>query len=129
VTDETSPIDDDAGADVLEDAQQAIADARRRLAEVPAHVVVTNHAMRLYELAAIHLSTSPPDLASATLAIDALGALVEGLGDRLGPEAPTLRDALANIRVAFVQVKKAQADGGAGDGDAPAGDAPGGDDG
>lgn len=129
MTDETSPIDDDAGADVLEDAQQAIADARRRLAEVPAHVVVTNHAMGLYELAAIHLSTSPPDLASATLAIDALGALVEGLGDRLGPEAPTLRDALANIRVAFVQVKKAQADGGAGDGDAPAGDAPGGDDG
>ncbi|WP_117000184.1 hypothetical protein [Desertimonas flava] len=115
MSDETSQIDDgslDDGsdgstADAIEEAQDAIADARRRLAEIPADVVVTNHAMGLYELAAIHLSGSPPDLVSAALAIDALGALVDGLGDRLGPETPTLRDALANIRVAFVQVKGA----------------------
>lgn len=99
--------DDPSTADAIDEAQDAIADARRRLAEIPADVVVTNHAMGLYELAAIHLSADPPDLVSAALAIDALGALVEGLGDRLGPETPTLRDALANIRVAFVQVKGA----------------------
>jgi hypothetical protein len=107
VSDETSPSEDAPDSDVLDEAQDAIADARRRLAEIPADVVVTNHAMGLYELAAIHLSASPPDLVSAALAIDALGALVEGLGDRLGPETPTLRDALGNIRVAFVQVKAA----------------------
>jgi hypothetical protein len=34
--------------------------------------------------------------------------LVEGLGDRIGPEASTMRDALSNIRLAFVQIKNAQ---------------------
>jgi hypothetical protein len=86
-------------------AQQALSEARARLAEVPAEVVVTNHVMGLYELAAIHLAADPPDLVSAALAIDAVGCLVEGLGDRLGEDAGTMRDALANIRVAFVQVK------------------------
>ena len=76
------------------------------MAEVPAEVVVTNHAMGLYELAAIHLSAAPPDLAAAALAIDAFACLVEGLGDRLGPDVATLRDALAQIRMAFVQIKQ-----------------------
>ena len=98
---------------MLGDAEQAIEDARRRLAEVPAEVVVTNHVMGLYELAAIHLAATPPNLPGASLAIDAVGALVDGLGDRLGPDAPTLRDALANIRMAFVSVKSAAAAAGA----------------
>jgi hypothetical protein len=92
---------------VLGEAEQAIDEARRRLAEVPAEVVVTNHVMGLYELAAIHLSATPPNLPAASLAIDAVGSLVDGLGDRLGADTPTLRDALANIRMAFVSVKSA----------------------
>ena len=100
VGDATSPPDD-----ALADAQAAIDEARRRVAAAPAEVVVTNHVMGLYELAAIHLSADEPDLASAALAIDAVGCLVEGLGDRLGAEAPTMRDALANIRMAFVEIK------------------------
>ena len=94
---------------VLGDAEQAIEDARRRLAEVPAEVVVANHVMGLYELAAIHLSAAPPNLPAAALAIDAVGSLIDGLGDRLGSDSPTLRDALANIRMAFVSVKSAAA--------------------
>ncbi|HEY3485079.1 MAG TPA: hypothetical protein VGK49_06825 [Ilumatobacteraceae bacterium] len=100
--------DFDALDESIDAAQQALGEARARLAEVPVEVVVTNHVMGLYELAAIHLSASPADLHSAALAIDAVGCLVEGLGDRLGDDAPTMRDALANIRVAFVQVKAAQ---------------------
>ena len=96
----------DVAGDAVGDAQAAIDEARRRVAEVPAEVVVTNHVMGLYELAAIHLSAEQPDLASAALAIDAVACLVDGLGDRLGPEASTLRDALANIRLAFVQIKQ-----------------------
>ena len=92
---------------LLGDAEQAIEDARRRLTEVPAEVVVTNHVMGLYELAAIHLAATPPNLPGASLAIDAVGILVDGLGERLGPDAPTLRDALASIRMAFVSVKSA----------------------
>ena len=51
---------------------------------MPAEVVVTNHVMGLYELAAIHLSSDEPDLAQAALAIDALGCLVDGLGGFAG---------------------------------------------
>lgn len=89
----------------LAGAQAAIDEARRRVAEVPAEVVVTNHVMGLYELAAIHLSADQPDLPSAALAIDAVACLVDGLGDRLGAEATTMRDALGNIRLAFVEIK------------------------
>jgi hypothetical protein len=92
----------------LDAARDALAQARARLVEVPAHVVVTNHVMGLYELGAIHLSTDPPDLESASLAIDAVACLVDGLGDRLGEETATLRDALANIRLAFVQITSAR---------------------
>ncbi len=91
----------------MEEAQRAMEDARSRLSDVPAEVVVTNHVMGLYELAAIHLSANPPDLEQSVLAIDAVACLVDGLGDRLGEEAPTMRDALNNIRLAFVQIKGA----------------------
>ena len=97
-------VDDQEAAD--EAAVRAEVDeARARLAEVPAEVIILNHAMGLYELGAIHLSSTPPNLAAAALAIDGFGCLVEGLGDRIGPDAPTLRDALAQIRLAFVQIK------------------------
>jgi hypothetical protein len=95
--------------DTIDQAQQAMEETRRRLAEVPAEVVITNHVMGLYELAAIHLSASPPDLRQGALAIDAVACLVDGLGDRLGDEATTMRDALNNIRLAFVQIKGAAA--------------------
>ena len=91
--------------DRVAEAQEAIQDARQRLADAPAEVVVTNHVMGLYELAAIHLSAPTPNLRAAALAIDAVACLVDGLGDRLGAEAVTMRDALANIRIAFVQIK------------------------
>ncbi len=97
--------DDGFPDDRVGDVQAELADVRARLAEVPAEVVVLNHAMGLYELAAIHLSAVPPRLSDAVLAIDGFACLVEGLGDRLGPDVATLRDALSQIRIAFVQIK------------------------
>lgn len=97
----------------------ALADAevealRRQLADAPADVVVANHCYGLFELAAVYLSQNPPRLEGARLAIDALGFLVDGLGDRLGEAHPSLRDALAQLRLAYVQIASAaeQADGG-----------------
>jgi len=92
-------------ADTLAEADRAMREARERLAEVPAEVVITNHVMGLYELAAIHLSASPPDLHQSVLAIDAVACLVDGLGERLGDDYATMQDALNNIRLAFVQIK------------------------
>lgn len=99
-TDLTSGSDDQAA-----EIEAAMAEARARLAEVPAEVVVVNHLMGLYELAAIHLGSDTPDLVSASLAIDAMAAIVDALGDRLGDDTQTMRDALANIRMAYVGVK------------------------
>lgn len=116
MTDKDTPdqFDDAAGLDgsdfdetALDGAAQAMYDARARLGEMPAEVVVSNHVMGLYELAAIHLSAEPPALHEAALAIDAVGCLVEGLGERLGPDSETLANALSNIRLAFVQIKSA----------------------
>jgi Domain of unknown function (DUF1844) len=81
-----------------------MAQARQRVLEAPADMVVANHAMGLYELGAIHLSEEEPDLVSARLAIDAMGQLVEGLSGRLGEAEGTLKDALAQLRMAFVQL-------------------------
>ena len=106
-TDTGKPELDQETIDAVEEAQRAMDASRKRLASVPAEVVITNHVMGLYELAAIHLSANPPDLTQSALAIDALACLVDGLGDRIGPDAPTMRDALNNIRLAFVQIKGA----------------------
>jgi Domain of unknown function (DUF1844) len=83
-----------------------MAAARERVLEAPADMVVANHAMGLYELAAIHLSEEDPDLVSARLATDAMAALVEGLSGRLGEAEPTLKDALTQLRMAYVQVSQ-----------------------
>lgn len=82
-------------------------EVRRQLLEAPVEVVLANHAYGLFELAALHLSSKPPNLSQSRLAIDALGALVEGLGDRLGQVEAPLKEALAQIRLAYVQISEA----------------------
>lgn len=78
---------------------------RQELAEAPAAAVIANHCVGLFQLAALHLSLQPPKLDQAQLAIDGLGALVEGLAGRLGPDEQQLKDGLAQLRLAFVQIK------------------------
>jgi hypothetical protein len=95
-----------------EEMQAHLAELRDQLARTPAEVVVANHAFGLFELAALHLSLQPPQLDQARLAIDALAALVDGLGDRLGDHAKELGDALANLRMAYVEIHKASRAGG-----------------
>ena len=95
------------GRDAPEELEAELAEVQRQLLETPASVIIANHAIGLFQLAALHLNQQPPNFIDAQLAIDALGAIVEGLGDRLGPDEEALRDALAQIRLAFVQIKSA----------------------
>ena len=81
-----------------------LAEMQQQLASTPAVVIVTNHAIGLFQLAAIHLNNEPPNLDDARLAIDAFALLVEGLGDRLGEEFGALADALAQVRMAYVSL-------------------------
>jgi len=88
-----------------EDMVKEMAEARGRLLETPAAMIVANHGMGLYELAALHLSQETPNFAEATVAIDGLAAIVEKLEGRLGEAEPTLVEALDQLRMVFVQLK------------------------
>jgi hypothetical protein len=104
-------LDDEQRAQ-LEAMAQEMAEVRQQLLQVPASAVVANHVMGLYELAAIHLSNQPPNLAEGRVAIDAMAGVVERLEGRLGENEPVLRDALAQLRLAFVQLQGGAAPGG-----------------
>ena len=100
------PTEPPADASAAE-AQAAVDEMRAQLASTPAEVVVANHCYGLFELAALHLSQQPPQLDKARLSIDALGLLVDGLGDRLGQHAKALTDGLSQLRLAFVRIASA----------------------
>jgi hypothetical protein len=99
-----APPDRDASPEEAE-----LEELRRQLVEAPVEVVIANHAYGLFELAALHLGSQPVQLDKARLAVDALGSLIEGLDGRLGEPESSLRDALAQIRMAYVQISNAAA--------------------
>ena len=96
----------------------ALRELHARLVATPVADVIVNHALGIWQLALVHLGVvTPPDeqgrrpaadLASAGLAIDALAALVDGLGARLGEHEVVLRDALGQAQMLFVEVADAQ---------------------
>jgi hypothetical protein len=104
------------GYDELTPDQQAqaqamaheLAEARVRLMDTPAGEVVANHAMGLYELAAIHLGAQPPSIDEAKVAIDAMTGIVTQLPGRLGDNETVLREALQQLQLAFVQLSNAE---------------------
>ena len=96
----------------------ALRELHARLSSAPVIDVILNHALGIWQLALVHLGvmTPPdeqgrvpaPDLASAGVAIDALRALVDGLGERFGEHEVVLRDALAQAQMLFVEIADAQ---------------------
>lgn len=87
---------------------------RAELATTPVIDLVANHAVGLWQLAVLHLvpeGEEAPRLEDASVAIDAFAAIVETLGGRLGPHEAPLRDALTQLRMAFVQVQERSAGG------------------
>lgn len=83
---------------------------REQLASVPAGEVVAEAAVPLITMAQIRLGLPPEehgrfrDLDAARLLVDALGGMLSATEGRLGPPEPTLRDALARLRLAFADV-------------------------
>lgn len=98
------PADDDDPA-TQEELEAHMAELREQLTQTPASAVVANHCFGLFELAALHLSLQPPQLGEAQIAIDALGAVVDGLAGRLGAEEEHLREGLTQLRLAYVQLQ------------------------
>jgi hypothetical protein len=92
-----------------EELEAALAEARALL-HTPVLEHIGGHVMAFFELAALHLEREAatggqeqPDLAETALAIDAMAALVEGLGEKLGPYQGQLENALNQLRMAFVE--------------------------
>jgi hypothetical protein len=83
-----------------------MARARQQLLEAPVQDVIANHLMGLYELGAIHLGENPPHFAEASLAIEALGAVLDRLEGNLGEPEEQLRQARQQLQMAFVQLKE-----------------------
>ncbi len=96
---------------------EAIREVQAQIRATPAIDVVANHAVQLFELALVYLGVAAPpdeqgrmpapDLAQAGVAIDAMAALVDGFGPRLGEHEPTLHEALSQIQMLYVQVADA----------------------
>jgi len=100
------PPADELSEEQQEQARQMaheMSEAREQLLEAEVATVLANHALGIYELAALHITSENPDMVEARLAVDALGILVEGLEGRLGDGEPTLVDALNNIKIGYVQ--------------------------
>ena len=97
---------------------EALRELHARLAGTPVADVIVNHAIGIWQLALVHLGVvTPPDeegrrpepnLAAAGLAIDALSALVDTLGTRLGEGEQMLRDALGQAQMLFVEVAESR---------------------
>ena len=97
-----------------------MAEVQRQVLSAPASQFVTNHVVGFYELAAIHLGQADPDIDAARLAIDAMAAVLDRVEDRLGDDGRSLRDALSQLQMAFVQVSAASVNPAAGDASTPA---------
>lgn len=103
---ESAPQDNAAWAEELRRT-------RAELAATPVADIIANHVIGLWQLAVLHLTPEDgdaPRLDEASLAVDAMAGLVESLGDRLGPHSEPLREALAQLRLAFVQIQDRSAD-------------------
>ncbi|HEX5616445.1 MAG TPA: hypothetical protein VFZ83_14925 [Acidimicrobiia bacterium] len=113
----TGPRADDQEPALSAEELEALRHVRAQIRATPASAIVANHAVQLFELALVYLGIgappSPdgvepgPDLAQAGVAIDAMAALVDGLGVRLDEHEGTLREALAQIQVLYAQIADA----------------------
>lgn len=110
-TDHGRTGDHEPSPEEVERAQEELKAVQEQLLRTPAELVIANHAMGLWDLAALHLSSQPPQLPQAQLAIDALASLLEGLRGRLGEAETTLMEGLSQIRLAFVQIANDQRQG------------------
>lgn len=106
------------GDEADEQAREQLRQLREQLAATPVADIVANHAIGLWELALLHLSPAEgdtPDLEQAQLAIDGVAALVEGLGGRMGRHEEPLREALRQLRLAFVEISRRESTEGGGE--------------
>ncbi len=73
------------------------------LRSTPVETVLGNHFFVLLQLAALQLSTTPPNLTGAQLVIDTISAMLQAGGERLGEHVALYRNALAEVQQLYVR--------------------------
>jgi hypothetical protein len=73
------------------------------LRSTPVETVLGNHFFVLLQLAALQLSSTPPNLSGAQLVIDTLAAMLHAGGERLGEHVALYRNALAEVQQLYVR--------------------------
>lgn len=90
-------MSDEPGADVSPE------DEIESLRAAPVADVVGGHLFHLIQLAAVHLSATPPQLDAARLTIDVVAAMIQAGGERLGEHVGLYRSALAEVQQVYVR--------------------------
>lgn len=73
------------------------------LRSTPVETVLGNHFFVLLQLAALQLSSTPPNLSGAQLVIDTIAAMLQAGGERLGEHVALYRNALAEVQQLYVR--------------------------
>ena len=73
------------------------------LRSTPVETVLGNYIFHLLQIAAVHLASSPPNLAAAQLAIDVVSAMVKTGDERLGEHVDLYRNAIAEVQQVYVR--------------------------
>jgi hypothetical protein len=102
------------GAPVTAEELEAMRRLHEQLRATPAVDIVANHVVQLFQLALVYLgagaapdeaATAPAaDLVQAGIVIDTMAAIVDGLGPRLVEHEQTLRDALTQLQLLWVEI-------------------------
>jgi hypothetical protein len=102
------------GGEISPEELEAMGRLHDQLRATPAIDVVANHVVQLFQLALVYLgagvggddpeSTPVADLVQASIVIDTMAAIVDGLGPRLGDHEQTLRDALTQLQLLWVEI-------------------------
>ena len=89
----------------VSDAEQPIDESAEveYLRSTPVETVLGNHFFVLLQLAALQLSSTPPNLSGAQLVIDTLAAMLQAGGVRLGEHVALYRNALAEVQQLYVR--------------------------
>ncbi len=86
-----------------EEMAKQMTEARAQILETDARDILLNHAFGIYELAAIHLTAETPKFDEVKISIDALAALLTPLEGQLGEQEATIKEALKQIQLGYVQ--------------------------
>ncbi|HEX4490604.1 MAG TPA: hypothetical protein VH914_05290 [Acidimicrobiia bacterium] len=101
------------GPEISDEELDALRRVHEQLRATPAIDVVANHVVQLFQLALVYLGAGGAstggeepfaDLVQASVVIDTMAAIVDGLGARLAEHEQTLRDALSQLQMLWVEI-------------------------